>query len=107
MLAFLKLSTSIKPTPTSTPSTLSCDTTACSVLSDTCLCLGQRVRVEGLSKTLHYNGLVARVEVRLEGGWYRLVLQDGKKLSLKADNHTTTSQNYSIYVFHLSILVSM
>ena len=52
-----------------------------------CPCPGQRVRVEGLSKSPHYNGLFARVEVRLEGGRYRVVLEaDGKVLSVNADN---------------------
>jgi hypothetical protein len=45
------------------------------------------VRVEGLSKAPHYNGLFARVEARLEGGRYRVAMeQGGKVLSLKADN---------------------
>ena len=58
-----------------------------SVSSDTCPCPGQRVQVEGLSKAPHYNGLFARVEVRLEGGRYRVAMeQGGKVLSLKADN---------------------
>ena len=49
---------------------------------------GRRVRVEGLSKWPHYNGLFARVERSLEGGRYRVVLeeQDAKVLSLKAHN---------------------
>ena len=86
MLAFLRRSTSVKPAPASTPSTPSCNA-AGSVSSDTCPCPGQRVRVEGLSKSPHYNGLFARVEVRLEGGRYRVVMeQGGKVLSLKADN---------------------
>ena len=50
-------------------------------------CPGQRVRVEGLSKSPHYNGLFARVEVQLEGGRYRVVMkQDSNVLSLKTDN---------------------
>ena len=86
MLAFLRRSTAVKPTPASTPSTPSCNA-AGSVPSDTCPCPGQRVRVEGLSKSSHYNGLFARVEVRLEGGRYRVVLeQDKMVLSLKGDN---------------------
>ena len=48
---------------------------------------GQRVRVEGLSKSPHYKGLFARVEQRLKGGRYSVVLeQDGQVLSLKGDN---------------------
>ena len=86
MLAFLRRSTSVKRTPACTPSTPACNA-AGSVSSDTCPCPGQRVRVEGLSKSPHYNGLFARVEVRLEGGRYRVVMEQGDKvLSLKADN---------------------
>jgi hypothetical protein len=45
------------------------------------------VQVEGLSKSPHYNGLFARVELRLEGKWYCVVLEeDDKVLSVKADN---------------------
>ena len=84
MLAFLRRSTAVKPTPASTPSTLSCNAAG---IVPTCPCPGQRVRVDGLSKSPHYNGLFARVEVRLEGGRYRVVLeQDKKVLSLKGDN---------------------
>ena len=48
------------------------------------------MRVEGLSTSKHYNGLIARVELRLEGGRYRVVLEqdseEGKVLSLNGDN---------------------
>jgi hypothetical protein len=45
------------------------------------------VRVEGLSKSAQYNGLFGRVELKLQGERYRVVLeQDAKVLSLKGDN---------------------
>ena len=71
MLAFLRRQTSVKPAKAPAPPEA-----------------GQRVRVEGLSKSPYYNGLFARVGRSLEGGRYRVVLeeQDAKVLSLKAHN---------------------
>ena len=46
-----------------------------------------RVRVEGLSKSPHFNGLFAHIERRLEGGRYGVTLEhDGKVFSLKSVN---------------------
>ena len=76
MLAFLQRYTSVQPTS--------------NISDDSCPYPGQRMRVEGLSTSKHYNGLIARVELRLEGGRYGVVLErpDGKVLSLKGVNLT-------------------
>jgi hypothetical protein len=45
------------------------------------------VRLEGLSKAQYFNGLFARIQLRMEGGWYQVVLErDFKVLCLKGDN---------------------
>ena len=45
------------------------------------------MRVEGLSKSPHFNGLFAHIERRLEGGRYGVTLEhDGKVFSLKSVN---------------------
>ena len=74
MLAFLRRQTSVKPAKAPAP--------------PEAVATGQRVRVEGLRKSPYYNGLFARVGRSLEGGRYRVVLeeQDAKVLSLKAHN---------------------
>ena len=56
-------------------------------IRETCPYPGQRVRVQGLMKSPHYNGLLARVELKLEGGRYRVALeQGGEVISLKGQN---------------------
>ena len=46
-----------------------------------------RVRVQGLSKSPQYNGLIGTIQGGVEGGRMRVVLdQTGKVLSLKREN---------------------
>lgn len=47
---------------------------------------GQWVKVEGLVKSTEYNGLFGGIDAQLEGGRYRVFLEDGRELSLKSEN---------------------
>ena len=52
-----------------------------------------RVRVEGLSKSPHYNGRLGTIQRELEGGRLRVVLdQDCQALSLKRENLVEVQQ---------------
>jgi len=57
------------------------------------------VRVEGLSKSPHYNGQLGTIEREVDGGRLRVVLdQDGNVLSLKRENLVEVQQGQDGHV---------